>query len=446
MEDFNTRRFNKYLAFAGLILLCLFNFDLLAQNKSSLLFKGRVLNESGESMPDARVYSVSQELGVGTDAEGRFELILPKRKTKITVSYIGYRTQSVIIDPEEAAENGELYLEVRLSPAITGLPEVVVRAERRKTLIEEARTAVLDFDFLNQQLVVLVSERRRYLLRLYTEDGKLMSSLKLSNKPTELFRDCFGGVHLVYKDKVEELSTLGKSMIILATHSVTEFKKFLKPCVGQNELSLFMRNLSDKNQATSYYATHRASGKSELLHKVVDTDGLIMLEAEATEIVELTELLASGTITDPIRALEIEREIQQKQWFSSIILSQPKYHPFFQLADTAVIFDHLNNEALFFDARAQLKRRLPIDHHIRKDWGSRIFQDLKTDKLYLEFVKSGVSSLSVFDLSDGSYTPVWRIDDHAFPEKLKIREGKIFYIHRGVDQPAPALYSIEVDG
>ena len=91
-------------------------------------FSGRVFDDTGAPLAGAFVEIAGSRVVVVTDAEGRFEFILPDRHSvRITVSCIGYESVSNII----RADNNV----IRMSPEHAEIREVVVTATRTpKTL------------------------------------------------------------------------------------------------------------------------------------------------------------------------------------------------------------------------------------------------------------------------------------------------------------------------
>ena len=96
-----------------------------------VLLRGLVLDaESGEPLGGVTVLVPGTTLGTATDRDGRFRLFAGAATARLSVSFVGYRSQTVPVEPEED-------LVVRLEPALVDLQPVVVSASRE----EEARTA-----------------------------------------------------------------------------------------------------------------------------------------------------------------------------------------------------------------------------------------------------------------------------------------------------------------
>lgn len=81
--------------------------------------KGKVLDDSGQSLPGVSVVVKGTLIGVSTDADGNFSLNLPESGEVLVISFIGMATREINIA-------GKTYLEVVLQPDQQELTEVVV--------------------------------------------------------------------------------------------------------------------------------------------------------------------------------------------------------------------------------------------------------------------------------------------------------------------------------
>ena len=72
-----------------------------ALDESSVI-KGKVTDENGEPLIGALVLPVGREYGTATDIIGEFSLNLPDYVKQIKVSYMGYKTQTLPIEPNMA--------------------------------------------------------------------------------------------------------------------------------------------------------------------------------------------------------------------------------------------------------------------------------------------------------------------------------------------------------
>ena len=95
--------------------------------------KGIVYDETGEPLPGASVAVVGTTIGAGTDANGRFEIVLRNSgKQTLQVSFIGYKSELV-----EARTDTGKNLVVNLKPSNNFIDEVVVTGSRVEKPLKE---------------------------------------------------------------------------------------------------------------------------------------------------------------------------------------------------------------------------------------------------------------------------------------------------------------------
>ncbi len=80
--------------------------------------KGKIVNETGEPLIGAIILVRVTSIGIITDLDGEFELMIPKGATEIEISYVGNNSQIIPVDREQ--------INIQLNVIETALDEVVV--------------------------------------------------------------------------------------------------------------------------------------------------------------------------------------------------------------------------------------------------------------------------------------------------------------------------------
>jgi hypothetical protein len=114
--------------FILLILLFISTIKLEAQSNSKINISGFVYDESnGEALIGANVYLKELQLGNATNNIGYFVISeVPKGKHTLIISYIGYQTQSKVIDTETQNKNA---VKVYLKPEALSTGEIIVSGD-----------------------------------------------------------------------------------------------------------------------------------------------------------------------------------------------------------------------------------------------------------------------------------------------------------------------------
>lgn len=408
------------------------------------IIEGQVFNEEKEALPGANVIIPDLQIGTTTDEEGRFRLQLEAQSISLTVSFIGYNSSSIRISKQELLKKEEYKLKVILIPITQDIGTATVIGEKRTAVIEEPRESVLDFEFLGNDLVVLISDRRGYRIQRYDEEMNRIGSMFLEDKPEGFFKDCFDGVHLRYRYHVDELEVMGKSLGVRGSYSIRDFREILSPCIVSTDNDIYFRTTEMSNQRITYFAKNRETKKSRILHVVEEVDKLAMIEGTREHIADLRKRLATESFATPSDRAEIERDIQQYQWFDQVILSKMSYHPLFEYKDTLYVFDHFQNGLFVYDDQGNFLNEVNYDYHLNKEWAELVLMDEVNGRFYVDIAGRGISVLHLFDPQNGAYEAKLAIDDHTFPEKMKIRNNRVWYIHQDLNQDAPGLYVMDI--
>lgn len=118
---------NKYIFIIGI----LFPFFAFSQEYST----GKVIDENNEPLSGASVYWEGTSIGVSTDEMGTFTIKKNEKTNKLTFSYVGYNSKTIMITSNES-------LVVQLQPENT-LEEVVVTHARAATVRSKYQVANL---------------------------------------------------------------------------------------------------------------------------------------------------------------------------------------------------------------------------------------------------------------------------------------------------------------
>lgn len=101
----------------SIIFLCLATVATFAQSGP---VTGMVVDEKGEPLIGVTVKVSGTSVGTSTDLDGKFSLNIPAKKSRLDISYVGYRTQHIDVVP------GQKLQTIKLEPTANDIDEVVV--------------------------------------------------------------------------------------------------------------------------------------------------------------------------------------------------------------------------------------------------------------------------------------------------------------------------------
>ncbi|NLA49849.1 MAG: TonB-dependent receptor plug domain-containing protein, partial [Bacteroidales bacterium] len=76
-------------------------------------------SQTGEAIPGANIIITGTAIGTMTDVNGNFSITVPERNAILTFSFIGYKSQEILV-------SGRSVIDISLEPEVLGLEEVVV--------------------------------------------------------------------------------------------------------------------------------------------------------------------------------------------------------------------------------------------------------------------------------------------------------------------------------
>lgn len=102
-----------------------------AQHKIS----GQILDESNQPLPYVNIYIKNTSNGTSSNFNGKFELVVKKKRGRIEISFVGYETQSLKYNPNKK------YFKIILKEASNTLDEIVIVTKPKKRLKKKENPA-----------------------------------------------------------------------------------------------------------------------------------------------------------------------------------------------------------------------------------------------------------------------------------------------------------------
>ncbi len=107
--------------------------------------------ESGEELIYATVSVAGTSQGVNTNEYGFYSITLPQGKQTLYFSYVGYETDSLVVDL-----NGDMTKDVELTTVSTQMMEVVVLAENENENVTNTEVSVLSLDIKEAKKIPVI--------------------------------------------------------------------------------------------------------------------------------------------------------------------------------------------------------------------------------------------------------------------------------------------------
>lgn len=119
------------------------------------------------------------------------------------------------------------------------------------------------------------------------------------------------------------------------------------------------------------------------------------------------------------------------QWaeYYNQIASIPIYNPLVFVRDSIYIFDFYKNKLVVFNETGRYNRECKINFHneIKLE---EICLDTYKKKVYAVSSDNGLFSLNIINLNTGKINNTFKIENHLYPQKIKIRNNFVYFLDK----------------
>ncbi|MEI7661061.1 MAG: carboxypeptidase-like regulatory domain-containing protein [Bacteroidota bacterium] len=405
--------------------------------------KGILLNSAtGEPVANAHVKVRKPGMGTVTGQAGTFSLAIPTLPAIIDFSCMGYEG----ISEEISTLTGELRT-FYLKPRTYLLDVVTISDKPALTLYKDEDYSVLDFDFLDSCLLLVVfrNQLKHAEIILMTTGGDTLAAVPVPSSPAlGLYRDVLSNIHYITRRDEAFQADYDPVLHRLTFPFRTSFDTIRKYIGGYRFLlgnRLWFQEDSPAGFMTAigYYSPRE--GRKNIL-KSQDGRGM------KTYYTESWFYHSDCSVPDPIdenerTAIDADAIAYRHFYF------EKSCGELFRVSDTSMAFFNFCERRIeFLDRDGHAAGVTPIGFHLEKPggfiasltgsiiggndwkWNRRLIQDELLHNIYAGFSNRGYLRLKRIDLKTGELTPSAELP-YEFPEKVKIFRGEVFFLYRG---------------
>lgn len=389
-----------------------------------------------EPLPFVNVIEKGTQNGTLTDIDGKFNISI-EEGSELVFSSLGHVAKT--ITPKEN------FIQVQLRTLVRELPEAVVDDDPYETVFEDPMQTVLDFDFYDDKIILLIRSFRRRegkRLEIMTENGVTVSSVKVSKRAEEIDTDCLDYVHVLTPDSAFQVYYDYEKIQLIHPETRQRYHLSMDRCECALGKDLFFR-----------FPTYRGLKMKYLVARDGDMQEFFMLEDSLKmEYIrrrfDLNYYLAKRKqgdarygmpVDDMKRNLDNFRLMEEWDWQDSKILEEV-FAPALSYKNRLTISDYANGRFLKFDKDLNLIRTVPFDYHLQPGWDKRIIKDEADDTFYTVFIKDGETTLCSLDPETMEIKTRDLLPDKGQLRELKVRNGVAWFLDKDFD--ADGIYSL----
>lgn len=306
------------------------------------------------------------------------------------------------------------------------LEEVTITSEQVFWVYPRKQANVLDFILQpNDGILLCCSDQNRYFVRELNAGGEKIFETPIRRNPEILFRDCMERIHLVYSDSIYETYSTDRSLALFQAQP-TDFFQLLLSLVYKDSQTLIKRSYSNLDQRIEFRMIDIPTKTEKLLYLAEDRSKANELQTyKAENKLDPTALMSSNA-----KDLSIARRRWDNLRFYEQVLGKPVYIPLFELNDSLIVFDHLNDSAVVFSKSGRYVRSFPISYQYFDGWKKELIPNIEKTAIYARFEQDGFTSLRKIDLITGKPAEAVIIKGHIYPEHIQIRKDFIYYLSK----------------
>lgn len=394
-----------------------------ALHAQQTMLSGIVIDaETKEGIAAAQIKVQGRFQGTMTDENGHFHFESDTRLNAIEISRVGYK-KLVVQVPQE--QNAVLRIELQQAEEL----ETVEITAGPQLVFADKTLHLYDFDFLDDDLVVILydRERRHSKLALVNKRDSIIHTKMLLQPPGALFKDCLGNLHALTKDWACQL-WIDFDELQSYADTLATFERVVRPCLGNIGNFYYFEYRRFHGQVLNYFAYDVENEKWINFIELKDKVKIHQLEDPMGPNLSFAAV-ANEDLSQPYLAADPIRMWDAQMQFDYLAFFYPLPAPLHVIGDSLYIFDHQAGLIRVFEPNGSPIREVAIDYHKPRDWERIIYVDEVLGEAYARYDKNGFVSLRKINLNDGSVGEKIKIP-RQFPKKIVIRGGIVYFMYK----------------
>ncbi|HOX76571.1 MAG TPA: carboxypeptidase-like regulatory domain-containing protein [Bacteroidales bacterium] len=400
--------------FLSVILLSLIFFSLHAQKHP---ISGVVLDsETYSPLINANISLTGSRTGCTSGLDGAFTIQVDTLPVYMIISYLGYETQHIWIDSKAEGLN------VLMKPTASLLKEIEISSGKPEVFFKDDKYSILDYTIDHSFIYMIIFRYRtaRAELICKKDNGEIIArSCTLPFKPTRLFADCLGYIHLLSPDSSYQVFLNKDTLLFPHRATLSKFYGTLSDCITSTADWLYFRKESNDKLSVSFYRINRHSGLRSEINTYRDEDAFRMLRDHPYDYY----LLTMDTLPASFNEMIAYSWVKKIQYKSNLSVME-------KTGDSLVIINTTDGSVDILNISGYLVNHLqmPLSQHTGEKWMKNILNDPVSHCLYTTFLKNGRLHLYKLDLSKGHLQKTLTLA-HSFPQHVMVHNNYLYYLY-----------------
>ena len=408
---------NKTAAFIICVSMLMLSVSGISAQHQHNFFYGKVSEEgTTRGLQGVNLHIEGTHIGTVTDKKGNFSFFTDSIPVQLTVSYVGFETRVLLLD--ETSFSLSLYLK----RSVQELNEVEIRSNLLESFFRDNHYSILDYDIDSSLVWMLIYRQHLSNTELICKNltGDTVSvSAPFTFRPTGLFRDCIGMLHVLSHDSGYQVFSSGRQIFLIHGVRLKKFDDVLKNCVASNVQTLFFKRLGNQGLSVEYFGVDRQTLSRKTIARVEDEKKIKMTRRNQEDASLLMSMRPPDSRDDFVTWNYVHK-----------ILYRPVKAQLFVIGNYTAIFNNPDRQVEFYDNQGNFSYKLALQVEKINDgrWTQDIVIDRTSDKIYTTFLRNGTCTIYEIDPNNGNLKKRLSLT-HPFPEKIRVYNGWVYYLY-----------------
>lgn len=389
-----------------LLLILLLTFSI-SKAQYYYLIQGYVFDSTTKNaVTNAEIIISESNFNAITDEKGFFSVKSPIRECNIEVHCISYNLKKIHID--NTSENVNIFVSSKsynLSPA-------EITTNKPKDIMPGKRYQIMDYEFAGNDIVILAYEKQSVFspkLLLINHNGDTLCTIDVT-KPLKLCSDFDGKIFYISKTESYEINIDSNFIRLCNPISNESFDRINKTIIVHAGNNYYLKQYLCNNQILNYFNFDEVNNNLNCFRSISDEDNI--------------RRNRWGSYFDGK-----EEDLR----FQELIINHALNAPLFKLHDTIFLLNFLQSKLEKYSVFSDTLSEVNIDFNDDKSFTNDLFIDKIQSKVYTLFRKNGISLIKQISTVNGEIIQSIEIPDFVFIEKIKIYDGKVYFLYKTKD-------------
>ena len=407
---------------------------LCAQNSVDIEIK--IINDNDEPMQSVSARSENDYLLGVSDWRGELTLHSMNVGDVIYFSHVTYHEMEHIITKDDIKNKS---LTIKMFMKFYELPEVTIVENIPRVAYNNKVVSVADYEMNEQGIYLLAHRMRNYSLLHLSYDFDTLAEIELPRKFDRFYKDVYDQIHVLSQDSAYWVGTMMRGdeyvgMILTMGIRIEQFDYIHAHVSAATDQVIITHLYSNRGQELFYFDI----GENE--EKKIDTTLLEHIRWE-----------------EGCMLMENVRKFGPMGWRgeAQVLFEKPIYDPVFNMNNEIFVFNFEDNIINHYDNRAEKLNTFPLTFHKQNSWNNKVrlvegwnkkvLMDENNSSFYAVFLNQGVTTLKKIDVAHGTVSNSAVLGGFPFVEKLKIYNGKAYFLYANDYTNNKRLYEVAIE-